>query len=94
MCEAFFAHEGANQRAPFGTKGQRVALLLNLIQRLYFVDKVIRREVVQLVWRLRVAEDHYEGAVEELGAINFDLVGKCVSWELCDVSFEVQNVQA
>lgn len=58
MSEAFLAHEGANQRAPFGTKGQRVTLLFNLIQRLYFVDKIIRGEVVQLVWGLRVAEDH------------------------------------
>ena len=59
MCEAFLAHEGANQGAPFGTKGQRVTLLFNLIQRLYFVDKIVRGEVVQLVWWLRVAEDHY-----------------------------------
>ena len=58
MREAFLAHEGANQRAPFGPKGQRVTLLLDLIQRLYFVDKIIRGEVVQLVWGLRVAEDH------------------------------------
>ena len=58
MSEAFLAHEGANQRAPLGTKGQRVTLLFNLIQRLYFVDKIIRGEVVQLVWGLRVAEDH------------------------------------
>ena len=63
--------------------------MLELVQRLNLIDQVIRWEVVQLVWRLSVAEDDYQGTVKELGAVNFNLVGKCVSWELCYVSFEV-----
>ena len=42
---------------------------------------------MQFIRRLGVAEDHDEWPVEELGAVDFDLVGEGVSWELCYVSF-------
>ena len=49
---------------------------------------------MQFIRWLGIAEDHYEWSVEELRAVHFDLIGKCVSWELCYVSLEVEDVQA
>ena len=94
MSEALLAHEGAYKRASLGTEGQWVTLLLHLIQWLYLVNQVVRWEVVQLVRRLSVAEHYYERTIEELRAVDFDLIGECVSWELCYVSFEIQNMKA
>ena len=37
---------------------------------------------MQLVGWLSVAEDHHEGAIEELGAVDFDLIGEGVAREL------------
>jgi len=42
---------------------------------------------VQFIGRLRVTKYHYEGTVEEFRAVNFNLIGKGVSWELSYVSF-------
>ena len=89
MGEALFAHEGANERASLSTEGQCVALLLQLVQWLNFVNEVIRRKVMQLIRWLSVTEDDYEWTVEELRAVNFDLISECVSRELCYVSLEV-----
>ena len=93
MGEALLAHKGADQRAFLRTEGQRVALLLQLVQWFYLVDQVVWWEVVQLVRRLGITKDYYEWSVEELRAVNFDLIGKCVSRELCYVSLEVENMQ-
>jgi hypothetical protein len=37
---------------------------------------------VQFVGWLGVAEDHHQGPIEELGAVDFDLVGEGVAREL------------
>ena len=49
---------------------------------------------MQFIWRLGIAENDDQGPIEELRAVDFDLVGKGVSRELCNVSLQVQNVQA
>ena len=49
---------------------------------------------MQLVRWLCVAENDYKRSVEELGAVDFDLVGEGVARELRDVALQVQNVQA
>jgi hypothetical protein len=76
------------------TEGQWVALLLILVQRLDLLDQVVRWEVLQLVGRLGVAEDHDEGPVEKLAAVDFDLVCERVPRELRDVSLQIEDVQA
>lgn len=47
---------------------------------------------MELVRWLGIAENHYKGSVEELGAVDLDLVGEGVPRELRDVTFEVENV--
>lgn len=75
------------------TKWQRVALLFQLVQWFNLIYEVIGRKVVQLIRRLCVAEDNYEGPVEKLRAVDFDLICERVAGELCNVSLQVQNVQ-
>ena len=80
--------------ALFGRVGQRVVLLFLLVQRVDDFHQVAGREVVQLVWRIRVAEDDYERAVKVGRTVDFELVGERVSLELVAVTFQKQNVQS
>ena len=48
---------------------------------------------MQFVRGLRVAEDHYKRAIEKLRAVNFNLICKCISRKLLNVSFQVKYVQ-
>lgn len=75
------------------TKWQRVALLFEFVEWFDLIYKVIGWKVVQFIRRLCVTEHNNEGPVEKLRAVDFDLICERVSWELCNVSLQVENVQ-
>ena len=49
---------------------------------------------MQLVGWFRITEDDDEWTIEELGAVDLDLICEGVPWKLRYVSFQVKDVQA
>lgn len=94
LLETLLTHYLFQKRTSFRLQRQRVVPLQLFIKRLDLFVQVARREVVQPIRCVCIAEGNHERPVEVRLAEHFKFIGVLIALKVRAVGFLVQNVEA